>query len=170
MQLQELIISLNLQAQPAASIVTTLNAKTVPFVDNKLYGPSKVRKVLNNAQNLAFSNGFTTKAATDSVAADALAEFRTVGLDFSDADNIAIISGLGLTNPVRNRVLEIGNSLISPWFADGRKVDVTLLEVQAALLEIRKDALVETARNTFQQYRVTVAAWDGTGTPPVMGG
>lgn len=40
----------------------------------------------------------------------------------------------------------------------------------AQVLADAKAALIETARNTFETYRVTVNEWNGVGDPPVMGG
>lgn len=144
MSLKNLILTLNLQSEIASNVLSALNAPTVTVNDPTLYQPSKVRKVLSKAQNDAFSLELTTRAATDPVVADLLAEFRTVGLNFADTDIRGIISGLTLTTPIRNRVLGIGVSQVSPWVnLDRRNVTLTLTEVQAALLLIRKDQLID---------------------------
>lgn len=171
MNLKNLIQTLNLQAETAASIATALNSKTVTITDARLFGPAKLRKALTTAQNNAVSTALATKAATDPVVADLLTEFRAVGVDFSDPDVRAIFSALGLSTVQRNKVLEIGIYQVSPWFnATKLLADVTDAEVNSALLEIRKDSLIDSARDTFEAYRVTVNEWNGVGNPPLMGG
>ncbi len=93
------------------------------------------------------------------------------GLQLSHPLTQAALTGLAAANVAGAQLLkDLGVFNVSPWVGAGNSGTVSELQVQAALLAIQKEEMIDAARDIFEQYRVAVAAWNGSGDPPVMGG
>ena len=165
MSLRSLIEQLG-SDKTATELVVLLNAESVEVRDNQLYTWAGVALAVGptNAEYLRLA-----------------LESNGIGWAVHQLGGSGIQLSLDLTQGMLNQFAQggvpgcaelalIGVHHVSPFVANGGEGLVTTEQVQAALLEIQKESLIGTARDTFEQYRVTVSEWNGVGDPPVMGG
>lgn len=110
-------------------------------------------------------------AAQDPVLAAAYQALVTVGISLSGADRQAMIDTLAIagswTNEVRNAVKALGGTTQARWQIEGYQSEPTIEQVQT---ELTKQQLADAAADAYQAFREALAAWDGTGDAPVLGG
>lgn len=150
----------------AAELVALLNAQTVEVVDPQLYTWAGVALIAgpDGAENFRIAleaNGMGW----------AVHQLGGSGLQLSHPLTQQALTAFAAANVPGAALLKAaGIHYVSPYVNDGGEGLVTESQVNAALLQLQKEQLIETARNTFETYRVTVNEWNGVGNPPVMGG
>jgi hypothetical protein len=108
-------------------------------------------------------------------AGSTLTAASTVGLRIDSTQRQALIDQLALASQSLPEPLRWDASFVSAIKALGirevsRYPDVTPEQVAAELLQDTKQSLEDAATDALQAYREALAAWDGTGDAPVLGG
>ncbi len=161
------------QNKTAAQIATVLNALSVQVSDPQLYTWAGVALIAGPEGAEAFrvaleSNGMGW----------AVHQLGGSGLQLSNpltqAALAAFATGFLPSNPTAQTAAQLlkdtGIYYISPWQNAGYEGSVTELAVRKELLIEAARQELEARKNTFEQYRVNVIEWNGSGDPPVHGG
>jgi hypothetical protein len=95
----------------------------------------------------------------------------TVGLSLSSPERQGVIDSLAIAgewpDAVRDAVKALGGVDRPRWQVEGYESEPTIEQVQT---ELTKQQLADAAADAYQAFREALAAWDGTGVAPVLGG
>lgn len=154
------------QNKTAAQIATVLNTPSIQVSDPQLYTWAGVALIVGPEGAEAFKTALEANGMSWAVH-----QLGGTGLQLSNPLTQAALAAFAAAGvPGAQLLKDTGIYSISPWRNAGNAGSVTELAV-------RKELLIEAARNTFnaqkdafEQYRVNVMEWNGSGDPPVMGG
>ena len=110
-------------------------------------------------------------ATQDPILAASSQALATVGMSLSSPDRQSLVDQLAVAgswpDSVRDAVKALGGVDRPRWQGLGYQAEPTL---QSVTLELTKQQLEDAAVDALQAFREALAAWDGSGDPPLLGG